>query len=292
MRRGLFLIACAALSTTLLAQTLSFEVASVKPNNTPPTGPTAFGRPSPGRFNLTYISLRQLIGIAYGMRDEQLIGVPSWAQSTHYDINAKAPADAPLQLSQPGEPTPMALMLRSLLADRFQLKAHPEKRELQVYLLVLARPDKKLGPKLVPEETDCATIVAQRRSQPPQPPQRFGDVPVCGMQSGLGRLVGRSIALAPAFIGMLQGQTGRLVLNRTGLTGTFDIDLTWTPERIPPRPAGAPAEGPYQIGPFTIDPDGPPLLTALQEQLGLKLESAKESTDVLVVDTVSQLTPD
>jgi uncharacterized protein (TIGR03435 family) len=270
---------------------LAFEVASVKPA-TPPTGPLSFGAPSPDRFVLPFIPLRGLIANAYQMQDWQLFNVPGWAQTAFFSINAKIPEGVGRVRPQPGEPAPVMLMLRSLLAERFQLKAHMEKRELQAYRLVLARQDGKLGPNLKPTQIDCAALFSQMRAsgQRPAPPEPGKPTP-CGMQMGPARIIGSSRPITE-LARILQGQLRGPVSDRTGLTGTFDFDLSWTPEQLPPRPPGSPTDGPIRMGPFTIDPNGPSLITAIQEQLGLKLEPAKELVEVLVIDSVSQPTPD
>jgi uncharacterized protein (TIGR03435 family) len=162
-------------------------------------------------------------------------------------------------------------MVRTLLADRFKLAVHHETRELPIYALLLARNDGRLGPKLQP-----STCVAGRR-----PPGDATAQP-CGFRPGPGIFVsgGVPIAMLATFV---SSAVRRSVVDRTGLDGNFDIDLHWLPDNSPlgPQPDTPPP-----------DPGGPSIFTALQEQLGLKLESTRGPVDVLVIDHVEQPTPD
>lgn len=171
---------------------------------------------------------------------------------------------------------------------------------MPIYNLVLARPDGRLGDRLKPSTLDCAALTAARRGGGPAgraggPPAQVapGERPQCGMRMGPGNLSagGMTITFFGNGLGpMLQ----RVVTDKTGLTGTFDIDLTWTPDvpqgalNAPPAP-GAP---PGANAPPPIDPNGPTIFTAVQEQLGLKLEPARGPVEVLVIDSVQQPTPD
>ena len=251
----------------------AFEVASVKVN-TSGENRALFGNAPGGRFNATNVPLRSLIAAAYGspqpLPNFRIIGGPSWIDSDRFDIVAKA-ADN----SQPGAPDNVFMMLRTLLIDRFKLVAHRETRELTLYELVLARSDKKLGPQLRPTVVDC---VPARRGGPLPAPQPNGR-PTCGMLGGAGRIAGGG-----ADIDQLAAQLSRLlnstVLDKTGLSGQYDVDLTFTPELLS-------AGGPPPPG---VDPNGPSVFTALQEQLGLKLQSGRGPVDVLVIDHVEHPT--
>ena len=163
------------------------------------------------------------------------MGGPDWFDSDRFDIVAKAPDDAP--------PEQMLLMMRTLLADRFKLAVHTETREIPVYALVMARSDGKPGPQLRPATVDCAAMLAAARQPgaPPPPSPPAGDRPLCGMRTGPGRMMACGYALADVARN-LSSFAGRIVLDKTGLTGTFDLDLTWTPDQIPqgPLPPGAP----------------------------------------------------
>jgi uncharacterized protein (TIGR03435 family) len=264
----------------------AFEVASIKPNN------SGDGRimmqNQPGRYIATNVTLRLLIRNAYQLQDFQITGGPSWLASDHFDINAKVPdgfrAMAP---PAPGSgPGPLQLMIRALLAERFKLVVHNDTKESPIYALILARADGRFGPGLKKSTLDCAAIFAAGRARggampmPPPGPPAPGERPSCAMRVGPGNLSGGG-ALMPQFANTLGMFAGRIVFDRTGLEGAYDIDLTWTPDQMP-RPAG---DGPPpQINGVAVDPNGPSLFTAVQEQLGLKLDSQRGPVEMLVVD--------
>lgn len=275
------------------AADLQFDVVSVKPDTQGVGGPTMLGIQPGGRFNATNIPLTVLITRAYLIQPFQLIGAPSWASSERFDISAKAPAGVDLTPPPPSAspmPGPIQMMLRAMLADRFKLKVHTESRETSSYDLVFARPDGKLGPKLTPSTTDCAAEAAAARARGDAPaPPAFGTPMKCGMRMGPGTLSAGDISLVQ-FASTISQQVGRTVVDRTGLTGNFDIDLTFTPDQLPPRPGGA--DSPIALNGVVIDPNGPTLLTAIQEQLGLKLEPSKANMEMVVVDNVEHPTAD
>jgi uncharacterized protein (TIGR03435 family) len=262
----------------------TFEVASVKPNKSGEPFVRIGNQPG-GRFTATNVPLRLLIRNAYQIQDFQLIGAPDWVSSDRFDIVAKAEGEVP-PAAPGGPPGPIQFMLRALLAERFNLKMHSERRELPIYALILARSDGKLGAQLRPAAVDCAALQAGRRGGPPLAPPQPGERLPCGIRVGPGQLTGGSMPISQLAT-LLAPFVQRVVVDRTGLTGNFDFDLTWTPDQIPqgPPPAGAPLLPP-------VDPNGPSILTAVQEQLGLKLDSTKGPVDVLVVDRVEQPTPD
>jgi uncharacterized protein (TIGR03435 family) len=185
----------------------------------------------------------------------------------------------------------MQLTMRNLLAERFKLVVHPETREMPIYALVPARSDGKLGENLKPAAVDCAARMRERgRGGPPPTPPAPGERIQCGMRIGPGTMNGGGFPLSQLAVTLSQF-VQRVVIDRTGLAGNYDLDLTWTPDRsmqggpIGPPPPGAPPLPP-------IDPDGPSIFTALQEQLGLKLDAQRGPVDVLVVDSVERPTPD
>jgi uncharacterized protein (TIGR03435 family) len=189
----------------------------------------------------------------------------------------------------PGTAGPIQIMLRNLMADRFKLRVHRETREMPIYALVLARSDGTLGPQLRPAAVDCAALAGQRGRGGPPAPLQAGERPPCGMRIGPGNMMGGGLALSQ-LANSLSPFAQRVVVDRTGLTGNFDLDLTWTPDQIPQAPPGGlPAGVPP---PPPIDPNGPSLFTALQEQLGLKLDSVRGPVEVLVIDSVEQPTAD
>ncbi len=261
-----------------------FEVASVR-ENTAGDGKVMFGIQPGGRFTTVNVPLSNLITQAYGLQRSQLVGGPDWMESARFDITAKAEGDIP-RTALGGPPGPLQLMMQDLLRDRFKLAAHRETREQPIYALTLVRTDGRLGPGLRVSTTDCAAMFARGRVGPPPRGMAPGERPACGMRIGPGQLVAGGMPISQ-LIPPLSQFIERLVVDRTGLTGNFEIDLTWTPDRLPQGtpPPGAPP-------PPAIDPNGPSLFTAVQEQLGLKLESERAPVEVLVIDHVERPTPD
>jgi uncharacterized protein (TIGR03435 family) len=245
----------------------AFEVASVKPNKSgdPNTNLGIQG----DRFTATNATLREVIRITYGVRDLQMVDAPEWIESERFNIVAKA--KAPLKSGA------VPIEVRQLLAERFRLRVHSETRELPIYALVVANADGKLGPSIQSVPVDrCPEAIARadaraRTGQPPVLPAP-GQRMTCGLGYNAGILTGGSISLAP-LAQRLSPIVGRVVVDRTGLMGKFDFDLKWAQD-------GA------------ADATGPSIFTALQEQLGLKLESTRGPVDVLVIDQVEPLIPD
>ena len=266
----------------------AFEVASIKPNNS--GDGRVMMQNQPGRFVATNITLRLLIRNAYQVQDFQITGGPNWLGSDHFDIIAKVPDGTPAPQGPPAPgsaPSPLQLMLRSLLAERFKLTLHNETKDSPIYALVLARSDGRLGPELKTSEADCNAQFAAGRGRggpmpPPGPPPPGAAMP-CGIRIGPGNMAvgGSPLSQFANSLGMF---TGRVVVDRTGLTGNYDFNLTWTPDQMPQRPPGAPADQPVQFNGVAIDPNGPSLFTAVQEQLGLKLDSARGPVELLVID--------
>jgi bla regulator protein blaR1 len=255
-----------------------FEVASVKQNRSG-EGFIRVGMAPGGRFTATNVPLRQLILMAYQVQPFQIVGGPSWIASDRFDIVAKAAGDMPP--SAPGVVGPMQLMMRTLLGDRFKLTLHNEQKEMPIYTLVLAKADGKLGPQLRQSTTDCASIMraAAQRGGPPPPPS-FSEPMQCGMRVFPGALSAGGFPLSQ-LAQFLSSTVQRVVVDRTGLTGNFDLNMTWTPDQMP-QGRGDPPPGAPPLP--AIDPNGPSIFTAVQEQLGLKLESTKGPVDVLVID--------
>jgi len=262
----------------------TFEVASVKPNKGGDQR-VMLGLQPGGRFTATNVPLRLLIRNAYRLQDFQVIGGPSWLSSDRFDIVAKAEGDPPQEQVQ--------LMTQALLGERFKLAVHRETRELPIYSLVLARADGRTGPKLKPSSMDCQALFARGRGRdapppgPPPGPPASGAAMNCGMRMGPGTLLAGGMPLSQ-LASSLSPLVGRVVQDHTGLSGEFDFDLSWTPEQMPQGPP--PGVNAPPLPP--IDPNGPSIFTALQEQLGLKLDSTKGSVEVLVIDHVEQPTVD
>ena len=263
------------------AQPVSFEAASVKPNKSGDF--SQFVRRQPGgRFNATNMPLRVLITFAYQLQPSQLVGGPSWIADERFDIVAKMEGDPPPTIPGSG-PDPMMLAMRTLLADRFKLVTHRETPDLDVYALMLAKPGGKPGPALKPSSDECEKVMLARRGGPPPGPPGPND-PFCGLRGSIGRIQMGGFPISQ-FANSLQGLAGRMVLDRTGLTGPWDFVMTFAQD----RPNGPVPPG-VELPP--VDPDAPNLFTALQEQLGLKLESTKAPIDVLVIESVQQPTAD
>jgi uncharacterized protein (TIGR03435 family) len=193
------------------------------------------------------------------------------------DINAKANIE--FRPSPDGPARELLLMIRSVLQERFKLKTHMETRELPIYELVLARADRRLGPEMRKPAADCDAAIAAGIPPPRQP----GEPPPCGLMGGPARTIAGG-ATIQQLAANLSVRLERLVFDKTRLAGRFAFNLAWTPDRMPT------ADPPPGIPP--IDPNGPSLFTALQEQLGLKLEPAKGPVDVLVIDSVEHPTED
>jgi len=188
----------------------------------------------------------------------------------------------------------MQLLVRSLLKERFALVIHNETRELPLSYLVMARDDRKLGDRLRPSTVDCRAYYAERakaakEGAPPAPPvpSKPGEILPCTMMGGFGRITAGSTQMSNLAT-MLGNMLGRPIYDRTNLTGGFDIQLEYTPDQMPQLPPGVT----LPPGLTLPSPDGPSLSTALQEQLGLKLENTRGPLDVIVIDSVSQPEPD
>jgi uncharacterized protein (TIGR03435 family) len=306
-------LACATVNlnwTRLLAQTGAesprFEVASVKPHKSNDNSFGIFGQPG-GRFTATNATLRLLIRTAYQLQDNQIIGGPGWLGSDHFDIVAKGNENVAFGPAPVGQgPGAMQLMLRHLLADRFRLATHKETRELPIFALVMARSDSRPGPQLRIAAVDCAAAAAARGKGATAGPGGPGSVngegrgpgspassvpgerPPCGMRIGPGTIAAGGNRM-PQFATVLSTWVNRLVVDKTGLTGSYDIDLQWTPDQMPFGLGGEPSPA---APPPPIDPNRPSIFTALQEQLGLKLDSQKGPVEVLVIDHVEQPSED
>ena len=275
-----------AQTSPAVADNPKFEVASVR-QNTADDGKVMIGIQPGGRFSAVNVPLWDLIRQAYAVQRTQIVGPPDWTETARYDITAKAEGDIPR--AGPGAPPgPLNFMLQDLLQDRFKLRVHRETREMPIYAVMLARSDRRFGVGLRASTVDCAAVMRGRggRVGPPPGPPPPGERPLCGMRIAPNQLLAGGVPLAQ-LTQMLSQFTQRIVIDRTELEGNFDIELTFTPERLPqgPPPPGAPPLP-------SIDPNGPSLFTAVQEQLGLRLESERAPVEVLVIDHVERPTPD
>jgi uncharacterized protein (TIGR03435 family) len=276
MTRAIAIVAlCAGVSVTAqqpATDTLRFEVASIKP--APAEWPRAVGRPAPDRFYVPRTPLRALIRNAYRLADFQLLGGPAWIDTEAWEVTAKAD-----RVPAAGE---MRVMLQRLLEERFALKAHHETRDLPIYNLVLARSDGRLGRQMKPPKIDCEPFRTRQRPIADEPLTETGS-PVCGtarMLWGAGVTTNFFLDASVSQLALnLQAIAGRIVVDKTGLGGRYDIELTYeNPQAV--------------ISPGQKLREAPPLPTALQDQLGLKFESSRGPVDVLVIDSVERPTPD
>lgn len=274
-------MAIAAASAVVATQGQTFEVASVKRNTSGDVRSSIGGRP--GGITVTNNTLRNIILNVYGLQSFQIVGGPEWLDRDRFDILANAEG-TPAQEQ-------LMVMARALLAERFNLKVHAETRQLPIYALVLARSDRKLGAQLRQSGVDCGAIARTAARGTPPPPTPPGERPSCGLRTVPGRFTGGGVTM-PQLSRNLSNFVERIVLDRTELAGGFDLDLAWTPDRLPPRAPGTPEDQPLRINGIEIDPNGPSIFTAVQEQLGLKLESTRGPVEVLVIDHAEQPGPD
>jgi uncharacterized protein (TIGR03435 family) len=253
----------------------TFEVASIKANHSG-DGRIGLGMQPGGRYTAQK-PLRLIIQNAYRVQGFQVVNAPDWTQSERYDISAKAD----------GTPTQEQVqqMVQALLADRFKLQVHRETKEMPIYALVMAREDGRLGPKLKVSTAECGN--AGRGRGGVQPPPAPGQPLQCGMRLGPGNLLGGGMTMTNLATS-IANSVNRVVVDRTGLTGNYDFELIWTPE-LPQGGGPGGGLGPPGGGP-NIDPNGPSLFTAVQEQLGLKLDSTRGPVETLVIDRVERPT--
>jgi uncharacterized protein (TIGR03435 family) len=257
------------------ALTYEYDVASFKPNKSGP-GKASLSNEEDG-LTATNVTLKDLIAWAYGLRsgalDGRIFGAPGWLGSESYDIQAKmegSVAEALKALPQNERAVARQHMLQKLLADRCGLVIHHETKELQVFLLVVA----KDGPKLQESKPGESEASAARG-----PAGRGGRG--LGLKGAGGPLTAREVPIAD-LVDVLSLLLNRPVLARTGLTGKYNFTLQWTPDETQDRdffPAGV-GQPP--------DPAGPSIFTAIQQQLGLKLESGNGPVDVIVIDRVEK----
>jgi uncharacterized protein (TIGR03435 family) len=250
----------------IAAASLVYEVASIKPNNSgsdrqrillPPDG-----------FKATNVTLHMLIRVAYGVEDNQISDEPKWVKSENYDVEAKidtSVADTLRKLGEDQRKLERQRMLQALLADRFKLTLRRETKELPVYALILG----KGRPRLQKANYD-----SYPNGEPDYTVLRRGSITAQAVSMA---------DLAKALTHLL----GRSVLDKTGLKGNYDFTLQWTPDESEPfkriaADSGVPGSAPQ------LDSLGASVFTAIQEQLGLRLDSQKAPVDVLVIDHVEK----
>ena len=265
----------------------AFEVASIKPDKSG-SGMSRM-RFTPDGFDATNIPLQFLLREAYGVEDDQISGAPNWAGSEHYDIEAKVDGADVAKLSKLSFDQ-RRLMFQPLLEDRFKLKTHWETKELPIYVLVKAKSGAKLH-EAKPDDTYPDGIKG------PDGAARPGRM----MMMGRGHVTGQGVPLT-FLTRVLSQQLRRTVVDKTGLTGKYDFTLQWTPDESQgPMSQKQPAIQYADQGPTFPKPPGQPtdstasaessgasIFTAIQEQLGLKLEAQKGPVKVLVIDGVEK----
>jgi uncharacterized protein (TIGR03435 family) len=255
----------AILGTVTVAQAPAFDAVSIKINTSGEQNSQFGGRP--GGIQVRNNTLRSIIRNIWNLNGLQIVGGPPWIDDTRFDILATAA----------GNPNrdQMISMAKTMMADRFKLVVHTETRPIPVYALVLARPDGQLGPNLRRSSlTNCnpATPPAPGTPPPPAPPPLAGvDIPACGTNTNSGILRAGGVRL-DAFTRNMANAAGRIIVDKTGLTGPFDMILRFNPD--PNNPSS----------------DLPTLFAAVQEQLGLKFEAQTAPTEVLVIDSAEKPT--
>lgn len=228
---------------------------------------------------ITNVPLWTTVREAFGLNDDHLFGGPGWAKTSFFDIEAKvAPEDAPklkaLNAAQRRQ------MMVALIEERFGLKYHHETRDLPMYELVVAKGGVRM--QASKPDPDPGEGPPEAPGQSPKPSNHML------MMHGRGHIESTGTGIS-GLARLLSGQLGRTVVDKTGLTGDFDYKLDWTPDDAQPQmlKSGNPAPG---DNPSSQDAAGPSLFTAVEEQLGLKLESTKGPSDVIVIDELEQPT--
>jgi uncharacterized protein (TIGR03435 family) len=242
-----------------------FEVASIKPNTSGEIRSRTSGRDN--GFTATNTSPWFLIITAFNIKEFQLTGGPSWTRSERFDVNGR--------VAEGQKYTRAAL--QTLLEERFKLVTHRDTREESIYALVVVRSNGRLGPQIKPTATlDCAARRGANPSGPAVSPCSFNST--LGDAGGKMSVVGQPMEALAAMLGNIGLGRQVQVVDRTGLTGKYDFELQWSSDNV--RPASdAPA-------------DPPGVFTALQEQLGLKLESQRGPVEFVVIDSIDRPTPD
>lgn len=229
-----------------------FQVASIQPNH---SGDSSMGitiEPG-GRFVADNATAKMLVTVAYRLRDDQVSGLPKWAESEHFDISAKPPVEGEVR------PDQVRAMLRSLLAERFHLVLHTETRDLPGYALVVA----KDGPKMKP-----SNAAAPESGGEPQPQVR----------GSRGDLTAENVTM-DTLADDLSDIVEKNVVDKTGLTGRYDFHLAFMPQRRLPPGTHLDTTG---------NSNAPSIFTAVQEQLGLKLEEQRGPVEIFLIDKLEK----
>ena len=281
---ALFLAAMTADVFTQAPSGLTYEVVSIRRNTTNALGSNGSSERPDGGFTLINIPVGTLIARAYPPSvPADMIGLPAWAMSERYDVSARSP------LSRPATPDERATMIRTMLAERLALTARFEKREQEVYTLLLARSDGRLGPGIRPSNVDCeATLAAERAAAQAAtaagttpPPRAIPDfsapVPACTVRMTGPRMEGDMTMERLA--SFLRPAAGKWVIDRTGLTGSYRVTVEYDRMASLRGPDAVPSPG-----------EPPSVFTAVREQLGMRLESSRAEREVLVIDRLERPT--
>src|SRR5262245_21247173 len=246
----------------VLEPRLSFEVVSIKSDSSQTRTPMQW---QPGGHFVGSVPAISFISIGFQVPTYRIEGMPDWARTQRFLVNARANKQPDIE-ERPA-------YYRGLLVDRFHLVAHLERRDVDVVTLTVARTDGKLGPGLRRSDVNCDETIAESRKRSlagERPaPLPAGQRPTCGSVGGAGSLMGGAVELTP-LLGMLAQAMGRPVIDQTGLTGRFDIDFQAAP--------------PNGVRDGSALAQLPPISTALEDQLGLKMQSGRAAVDVLVID--------
>jgi uncharacterized protein (TIGR03435 family) len=235
-----------------------FEAVSIKPSAPDAPGGQARLRPG-GRYELTNGPVRILISAAYPSQMNELVGAPDWVLYDRYNVTAVAGRDVSEE--------ELRTMMRAMLAERFRLLVRYDMVDRPVYALVLARDDGRLGPRMRRATVNCDSV-------PVQPPPPTGPVPPCTARFTKGSIIASGFSMEALAVNLARA-AGRTVVDRTGLTDSFDFSLEYAPD-----PVAADAG------------DVPSVFTALEEQLGLKLQPSRAAVPVVVIDRIERPTPD
>jgi uncharacterized protein (TIGR03435 family) len=252
-------------SVVLIAQAPAFDAVSIKVNRSSDQG--SRGRTRPGSLVISNTTLLIVIRNTWNLNPMQIVGGPSWMNVERFDITATAAGNP--------DRNQMNEMTKTMLAERFKLVVHTETRQLPVYALVLATPDGRLGPALRRSDAGCQYNTPAVPDAPPQPaPASLAgvDLPACGTNFNNDSLRAGGITLE-MFARNIAAAAGRIIVDRTGLAGMFDIALRFNPDPAAPS-------------------DAPSLFAAMQEQLGLRLDAQIGPAQVLVIDSAQQPTAD
>src|SRR5262245_25859617 len=253
---------------------VDFDVVSIKKNTGGSLGGGMRGL-ADGAMVMTNEAIRSIISGASAESTREIEGLPDWATTERYDVTLKPPAGATAAQQR--------VMMQRMFADRFKAVVHVEQRERDGFSLVLARSDGKLGPNLKLSTLDCGPRPPGTPPEPPGPPPAPQDAGKrCGGMVAAGRIVSGGMPI-PLLGRSLQGVAGGPIDDQTGLTGFYELELNYSIPR--------PAEAPTAPTATAADPtDAPNIFTALQEQLGLKLQPQKVMIPVLVIDHLERPT--